>query len=84
MVGAPSIDRFRTAIKEPLYIAFLFWSIAIGIVSAADMILFAVVISVVIGSIPLVFVNKKSYVKPCFLLYLLTYKIGCGIIKKTK
>ena len=31
MVGALSIVRFRTAIKEPLDIAFLFWSIAAGI-----------------------------------------------------
>ena len=30
MVGALSIVRFRTAIKEPLDIAFLFWAIAVG------------------------------------------------------
>ena len=35
MVGALSIVRFRTAIKEPMDIAFLFWSIAVGIVLAA-------------------------------------------------
>ena len=35
MVGALSIVRFRTAIKEPLDTAFLFWSIAVGIVLAA-------------------------------------------------
>ena len=39
MVGALSIVRFRTAIKEPLDIAFLFWSIAVGIVLAAGLIL---------------------------------------------
>ena len=32
MVGALSIVRFRTAIKEPMDIAFLFWAIAVGIV----------------------------------------------------
>lgn len=37
MVGALSIVRFRTAIKEPLDIAFLFWAIAAGIVLAACM-----------------------------------------------
>ena len=37
MVGALSIVRFRTAIKEPLDIAFLFWAIAAGIVLAAGM-----------------------------------------------
>ena len=36
MVGALSIVRFRTAIKEPMDIAFLFWSIAVGIVLAAS------------------------------------------------
>ena len=37
MVGALSIVRFRTAIKEPMDIAFLFWSIAVGIVLAAGL-----------------------------------------------
>lgn len=64
MVGALSIVRFRTAIKEPLDIAFLFWSIAIGIVLAAGLIPLAVIGSVVIGVILLVFVNKKSHVNP--------------------
>lgn len=64
MVGALSIVRFRTAIKEPLDIAFLFWSIAVGIVLAAGLIPLAVVGSVCIGAILLVFVNKKSYYNP--------------------
>ena len=50
MVGALSIVRFRTAIKEPLDIAFLFWSIAVGIVLAAGMIPLAVIGSVVIAA----------------------------------
>ena len=64
MVGALSIVRFRTAIKEPLDIAFLFWAIAAGIVLAAGMIPLAVIGSVVIGVILLVFVNRKSYSNP--------------------
>ena len=64
MVGALSIVRFRTAIKEPLDIAFLFWAIAVGIVLAAGMIPLAVIGSVVIGIILLVFVNKKSSYNP--------------------
>ena len=64
MVGALSIVRFRTAIKEPLDIAFLFWSIAVGIVLAAGMIPLAVIGSVVIGIVLLVFVNKKSHINP--------------------
>lgn len=64
MVGALSIVRFRTAIKEPLDIAFLFWSIAVGIVLAAGMIPLAVIGSVVIGIMLLVFANQKSHVNP--------------------
>ncbi len=64
MVGALSIVRFRTAIKEPLDIAFLFWSIAVGIVLAAGMIPLAVTGSVVIGVFLLVFVNQKAYRNP--------------------
>ena len=68
MVGALSIVRFRTAIKEPLDIAFLFWSIAVGIVLAAGMIPLAVIGSVIIGLVLLVFVNKKSHVHPYILV----------------
>lgn len=64
MVGALSIVRFRTAIKEPLDIAFLFWSIAVGIVLAAGFIPLAVIGSVVIGIVLLVFVNRKPYMNP--------------------
>jgi len=64
MVGALSIVRFRTAIKEPLDIAFLFWSIAAGIVLAAGMIPLAVFGSVLIGVTLLIFVNKKSHRNP--------------------
>ncbi len=64
MVGALSIVRFRTAIKEPLDIAFLFWSVGAGIILAAGMIPLAVGSSVVIGLILLIFVNKKSHTHP--------------------
>lgn len=64
MVGALSIVRFRTAIKEPLDIAFLFWSIAAGIVLAAGMIPLAVIGSVFIGIVLILFVNKKSHSNP--------------------
>jgi uncharacterized membrane protein YhiD involved in acid resistance len=64
MVGALSIVRFRTAIKEPMDIAFLFWAIAGGIVLAAGMIPLAVVGSVIIGIIMIVFCNRKSSQKP--------------------
>lgn len=64
MVGALSIVRFRTAIKDPLDIAFLFWAIAAGIILAAGMIPLAVIGSVCIGLVLLVFVNKSTNTHP--------------------
>ena len=64
MVGALSIVRFRTAIKEPMDIAFLFWAIAAGIVLAAGMIPLAVFGSVMIGIILLIFANRKESANP--------------------
>ena len=64
MVGALSIVRFRTAIKDPLDIAFLFWAIGAGIILAAGMIPLAIIGSVCIGLILLVFINQKSHTHP--------------------
>ena len=68
MVGALSIVRFRAAIKEPLDIAFLFWTIAAGIVLAAGMIPLAVIGSLVIGLVMILFVNRKSHFNPYILV----------------
>ncbi|MDF2567980.1 MAG: hypothetical protein K0R90_1436 [Oscillospiraceae bacterium] len=68
MVGALSIVRFRTAVKEPLDIAFLFWSISVGIVMGAGFIPLGVLGSLFIGIIMIVFVNKKSTDTPYVLV----------------
>ena len=60
MVGALSIVRFRAAIKDPMEIVFLFWSIAVGIVIGAGMIPLALVGSVIIGIILMIFANRKQ------------------------
>lgn len=72
MVGALSIVRFRTAIKDPLDIAFLFWSIGAGIILAAGMIPLAVIGSVCIGIVLLVFVNRTSNTHPYMVI------LGCA------
>lgn len=68
MVGALSIVRFRTAIKEPLDIAFLFWAISEGIVIGAGLIPLGIIGAVFIGIILLVFVNKKSKETPYIII----------------
>ena len=49
MVGALSIVRFRTAIKEPRDLLFLFWSISNGIIIGAQIYSIALVLAVVLG-----------------------------------
>lgn len=61
MVGALSIVRFRTAIKEASDIAFLFWSIAVGIVLAAGLIPLAVFGSALIGLVLFVFSSRQTF-----------------------
>ena len=68
MVGALSIVRFRTAIKEPMDIAFLFWSIAVGIVLAAGLIPLAVFGSLLIGAVLWCFARKKTADSPYILV----------------
>ncbi|MDO4272606.1 MAG: DUF4956 domain-containing protein [Eubacteriales bacterium] len=68
MVGALSIVRFRTAIKEPVEIVFLFWSLAVGIVIGAGMIPLAIIGSVIIGIILLLFANRKIHNSPYILV----------------
>ncbi len=68
MVGALSIVRFRSAIKEPLDIAFLFWSISVGIVLGAGLISLAVIGSIFISVIMVLFVNKKTVDNPYILV----------------
>ena len=48
MVGALSIVRFRTAIKDPMDLMFLFWSISVGIICGAGLAQVAVILSVVV------------------------------------
>jgi uncharacterized membrane protein YhiD involved in acid resistance len=68
MVGALSIVRFRTAVKETLDIAFLFWSISVGIVLGAGLIPLAIIGSIFIGIFLLIFVNKSVSNKPYMLV----------------
>lgn len=69
MVGALSIVRFRAAIKEPMEIVYLFWSLATGIVIGAGMIPLAVIGSAIIGGILVLFTGKKFQSTPYILVF---------------
>lgn len=60
MIGALSIIRFRTVVKEPLDLVYLFWSITGGIIVGAGLIPMAVIGSVIIGLMMFIFVNRKT------------------------
>ena len=60
MVGALSIVRFRTAVKDPLDIAYLFWAISEGIVMGAGMIPLGLIGGLVVAAILLGFSARQS------------------------
>ena len=72
MVGALSIVRFRTAIKDPMDLMFLFWSIAVGIICGVGMAEIAIILSIImtvgiivlnglpVAKAPLIFVVNAS------------------------
>ena len=60
MLGALSIVRYRTVVKEPLDLVYLFWSITIGIIIGSGLIPLAVIGSIMIGLVMFVFVNHKT------------------------
>ena len=68
MVGALSIVRFRTPIKDPMDLIFLFWSVAAGILSGAGFIPLVVVGSIIIGLVIILFQNKIVVENPYLLV----------------
>ena len=68
MVGALSIVRFRTAIKEPLDLVFLFWSISVGIILRAGLYSLAFLGSAFITVILLVLTGKVDSSAPYILM----------------
>lgn len=72
MVGALSIVRFRTPIKDPMDLVYLFWSLIVGILCGAGFILLAATGSLVIGGVIILFANKIKVENP----YLLVVKYG--------
>ncbi|MGO4693454.1 DUF4956 domain-containing protein [Paenibacillus sp. 2TAB26] len=68
MVGALSIVRFRTPIKDPTDLIFLFWAAVAGIVTGAGFFTLAVIGSVVVGLILFFFVKGGSVETPYLLV----------------
>lgn len=67
MVGALSIVRFRTAVKDPLDIVYMFWAISAGIASGAKMYPLALGGSLIIG-LTLVWLSRRKVKEQAYLL----------------
>lgn len=64
MVGALSIVRFRTPIKDPIDLIFLFWALATGIITGAGFYVLAILGSILIGLVLFIFMKKSSFETP--------------------
>ena len=82
MIGALSIVRYRTAIKDPVDVAFLFWAITSGIIAGTGEALFLVVAVLILGALViLLFWIRTS--KNTFLLIIDANKEGSDDLEKT-
>lgn len=68
MVGALSIVRFRTAIKDPIDIVYMFWAVGVGIIVGAGIYLLAVISSAVIGLVLYILSRFKFRTEPYLLV----------------
>lgn len=60
MVGALSIVRYRTAVKDPLDIGFLFWTVAVGITCGAGLYLISLFGTILIGVVYILLIKVRS------------------------
>lgn len=72
MVGALSIVRYRTAIKDPLDVGFLFWTVAVGITSGAGLYLISLLGTLFVAAIYILLVQVRNRTR----MYLLVVKFS--------
>lgn len=67
-LGALSIVRFRTAIKDPIDVVYMFWAIAVGIITGAGLYLLAALATAVIGAVLYLFSKFNIRYQPYLLV----------------
>ena len=77
MVGALSIVRFRTPIKDPMDLVYIFWAIVSGILCGAGFITL-----VIIGLVLLVLVNKITIENPYLLIVKFEEDLACEEVER--
>ena len=78
MVGALSIVRFRTAVKDPMDLVFLFWAIAEGILCGASLLPLALLGCPILGIFLLIFANHQQKDNP----YLIIVRLMEGVAEE--
>ena len=81
MVGALSIVRFRTAVKDPLDVGFLFFAISIGITCGASLYLMSFICTIVISLIYILLVKLKTDTHIYLLIIKYEEKVGEDVLK---
>jgi len=82
MVGALSVVRFRTPIKDPMDLVYIFWAIVSGILCGAGFIPLVIIGSVLIGLVLLVFVNKITVENPYLLIVKFEEELACDEVER--
>lgn len=82
MVGALSIVRFRTPIKDPMDLVYIFWAIVSGILCGAGFIPLVIIGAVIIGLVLLVFVNKITVENPYLLIVKFEEDLACEEVER--
>ena len=82
MIGALSIVRFRTAIKDPVDVAFLFWAITSGIVAGTGEVIFLIVATLALGIVAIVMFRIRSS-KNSYLLIIDVDAAGADELQKS-
>ena len=82
MVGALSIVRFRTPIKDPMDLVYIFWAIVSGILCGAGFIPLVIIGAILIGLVLLIFVNKITVENPYLLIVKLEEELANAEIER--
>ncbi|MEY9977148.1 DUF4956 domain-containing protein [Lysinibacillus sp. RC79] len=82
MVGALSIVRFRTPIKDPMDLVYIFWAIVSGILCGAGFIPLVIIGAVLIGLVLLVLVNKITVENPYLLIVKFEEDFACEEVER--
>ncbi|MFR1709633.1 MAG: DUF4956 domain-containing protein [Clostridium sp.] len=82
MVGALSIVRYRTAVKDPLDVGFLFWTVAVGVTCGAGLYIISLLGTIFISIIYILLVKIRSRKRVYILIIKYINEAGKAVIRE--